>query len=178
MTNAVYRYIIATNENDKPIAYLHYRFDIDFDSAVLYWLVNVSIYFRADEVRHIPLPNNTVIFILQRAILFIILLKSAILNCNGTSCRSTYKLVIYLAVVLIVRNLNVKVYFLLRRNSLLFPESCISVMRYRWRASIKLKVSGQHFCPLLNVLRRSKSHHFILSTLFFLRGRKQSVAVD
>ncbi|VDP12658.1 unnamed protein product [Onchocerca flexuosa] len=30
------RYIIAKNTNDKPIAYLHYRFDIDFDSAVLY----------------------------------------------------------------------------------------------------------------------------------------------
>uniref|UniRef100_A0A2K6W8Y5 N-alpha-acetyltransferase 40 n=2 Tax=Onchocerca TaxID=6281 RepID=A0A2K6W8Y5_ONCVO len=30
------RYIIAKNTNNKPIAYLHYRFDIDFDSAVLY----------------------------------------------------------------------------------------------------------------------------------------------
>uniref|UniRef100_A0AAF5RVR6 N-alpha-acetyltransferase 40 n=1 Tax=Wuchereria bancrofti TaxID=6293 RepID=A0AAF5RVR6_WUCBA len=30
------RYIIARNETNKPIAYLHYRFDIDFDSAVLY----------------------------------------------------------------------------------------------------------------------------------------------
>uniref|UniRef100_A0A0R3RVW3 N-alpha-acetyltransferase 40 n=1 Tax=Elaeophora elaphi TaxID=1147741 RepID=A0A0R3RVW3_9BILA len=30
------RYIIARNQNDKPVAYLHYRFDVDFDSAVLY----------------------------------------------------------------------------------------------------------------------------------------------
>uniref|UniRef100_A0A915PT25 N-alpha-acetyltransferase 40 n=1 Tax=Setaria digitata TaxID=48799 RepID=A0A915PT25_9BILA len=30
------RYIIAKNESDKRIAYLHYRFDIDFEFAVLY----------------------------------------------------------------------------------------------------------------------------------------------
>ncbi|VDN07380.1 unnamed protein product [Thelazia callipaeda] len=30
------RYIIVKNEDHKPIAYLHYRFVIEFDSAVLY----------------------------------------------------------------------------------------------------------------------------------------------
>lgn len=30
------RFIIAKNEEDRPVAFMHYRFEMDFDSAVLY----------------------------------------------------------------------------------------------------------------------------------------------
>lgn len=49
------RYIIAKNQDDKPVAYLHYRFNIDFDSAVLYWWAIVYIHFNDDAANHVIL---------------------------------------------------------------------------------------------------------------------------
>ena len=37
MTDAKSWYLIAFNENENPIAYSHFQYDIDYGAAVLYW---------------------------------------------------------------------------------------------------------------------------------------------
>ena len=37
MTEDKARYLIVRNQDDKSVALVHFRFDMDFEEAVLYW---------------------------------------------------------------------------------------------------------------------------------------------
>ena len=37
MTEDKARYLVAHNQENKPVAMVHFRFDMDYEEAVLYW---------------------------------------------------------------------------------------------------------------------------------------------
>jgi len=44
MTEDAAWYLIAYNEEEKPVAFSHFRFDMDYDIPVLYWYSHLTIH--------------------------------------------------------------------------------------------------------------------------------------
>lgn len=45
MTDKAAKYLIARTEDNKPVAFAHFRFDMDDGDEVLYWLVALMMLF-------------------------------------------------------------------------------------------------------------------------------------